>query len=42
MYKNAGNFPSDVVPAKFLKCSRDKDTLQTRLAFKEMKTEDGA
>lgn len=28
--------------AKFLKCSRDKDRLQTRLAFKEMKTKDGA
>lgn len=26
MFKNAGDFPSDVVPAKFLKCSRDRDT----------------
>lgn len=36
IFKNAGGFSSDV-GSKIL-----KDTLQTRLAFKEMKTQDGA
>ena len=42
MFKNAGDFSWDVLLAKLWKCSKDQESLQMRLAFREMKTGDGA